>query len=1346
MQTNLSQANHLFIHGSYDEALIFYALALEELPEMEQFIQFNMRLSEKRSFRVSHSNKKTLSHAISDSLATQAIVIEKPDDLDTYSFESIKNSGLFDASWYLNKYRNIYEIKGNPLSHYLTFGVQEGLNPSAGFDTLYYLQCNPDVAAADVHPFIHYVSQGYKEARGTPIRPSLPEYSSPYQIAEPEYIPRLPAEIVPAEKAVRVICFYLPQFHPIPENDAWWGNGFTEWSNVRPAIPQFEGHYQPHVPDNHIGYYNLLDRDVQAKQIELAKQYGIEGFCFYLYWFSGKRLLEQPIDNYLNDPSLDLPFCVCWANENWSRRWDGLEDDLLMVQHYSVEDDLNFISNIAKYLRDPRYIRVDGKPLLLIYRPNLFPDMKATSKRWRDWCLANGYGEIYLAYPQSFECVDPEIYGFDAAVEFPPNNSSPPNITAGVKPVVENFRSTVYDWRVFIDRSERYLDPGYKLFRGVCPSWDNTARKKNKGTVFHNSCPKLFTRWLTNAFTDTLTRFDNPDERIVFINAWNEWAEGAHLEPDQRYGYAWLQAVKDAQKSASMRRKYHHDVFQVRWNKLAMLFGAKLDVIQYQFLADYESMLRQANKNSVEFNVQDSKPICKIADKTYLIESRESLKLLTDYLYPRGPICFVVLQYNQSNLTINCVESIKNLDRATQEVFIVIVDNKSEQVHVNALKNKFQSDPQVTLLYSDKNLGFSGGNNIGYQYARDVLNAQFCIVINNDAEIRQPDFIDRTLALFGKESFSLAGPDVRIADGRQENPWNDHIYSIEEFHSLRLMRTDEKENYLAGQSPLFKKIGVASPRAQLLRNALLQGAALIVSPVFMCDHKELFDERLFLYGEEFLLATECLLSGHLTVYDSSLHVHHLEGATTDKLPAQTKLLLGYDSAIFSMGLVLDRLERQRAATRGEAVARGQHAFLQSILRATTRKHILFDLLFCQPGYHGGGEYGKAVFKELIAKYATEGGFELWGAINPKLFIDPWVWDLCKSVGVNLIEVWSYDDIVELVNMDDFYSFFTPAIVVYTGYEYMKEVGTKLPFTSKKTRVIGTLHDIRDFELALDRKRIIQTRKAIGCTREFAMSNVDIVRETATYLDLAEQLRSMYQKIISDEHVDSIITISKYCESSILNNIGQPAKPMKVLMSPMKPRPEPKSFVSDCQHDFSIVNFALLVHAAREEKNAASAVVAFDQIFEQIKLPTELTDLSVVLTGLSSIDQLGLGKIRHKSRFICIPEVPPAQFEFLLSKAKIFIYPSYNEGFGYPPIEAMTYGVTAIVSNTTAIPEICGDAVYYFDPYSIDSISDAIVKGLKYPKINDDLINRSMEIGLKQSDSLFELLKQIVGLE
>lgn len=367
------------------------------------------------------------------------------------------------------------------------------------------------------------------------------------------YVPRLEAPPL-LRKPVRMIAFYLPQFHPIPENDEWWGEGFTEWTNVGPAQPQFVGHHQPHVPDE-LGYYDLRDVAVQRRQIELAKLYGIEGFCFYFYWFGGKRLLEEPLENWLADRSLDLPFCLCWANENWSRRWDGLDQEILIAQNHSAEDDLAFIAEVAPYLRDPRYIRIEGKPLLLVYRPSLLPASDQTARRWRTWCRENGIGEIFLAYTQSFEAGDPDQYGFDAAVEFPPNRSSPPNVTHAVVPLREDFSANVFDWSVFPQRSENYQPRHYKLFRSVCPGWDNTARRRHGAGVFINNTPDLYRTWLENAIEDTLNHINSPSERLVFVNAWNEWAEGAHLEPDAATGFAYLQATRDALEAVNRKRK-----------------------------------------------------------------------------------------------------------------------------------------------------------------------------------------------------------------------------------------------------------------------------------------------------------------------------------------------------------------------------------------------------------------------------------------------------------------------------------------------------------------------------------------------------------------------------------------------------------------------------------------------------------------------------------------------------------------------------------------------------------------------------------------------------------------------
>lgn len=539
-KTDLQKANQAFKEQKFALAIEFYQKAAETLPAMAQTFQFNTELAKKRLNTAVQTGVVSLAQP--EITQTNITELVKPEGLEDYYFDKIVQSGLFDTDFYLKKYKSKIPANSNLLEHYLTYGLTNGFNPSARFNTKHYLKCNPDVATAGINPFIHYVCNGQAEGRVAVPQP----YKSRYEVAPVEYVPRLPVDIAPVTKAVKAICFYLPQFHAIPENDAWWGKGFTEWTNVKPAKPQFNGHYQPHVPHQDIGYYNLLNRDAQAKQIELAKQYGIEGFCYYLYWFSGQRLLEQPLDNMLADPTLDFPFCVCWANENWSRRWDGLDQDLLMVQNYSDEDDLAFIANIAKYLKDPRYIRVDDKPLLLVYRPNLFPDMKATTKRWRDWCRNNDLGEIYLVYPQSFETVCPSEYDFDASCEFPPNNSNPPKIIDQVDSITSDFGGMVFDWRVFLERSDNYDKKSYKFFRSATPSWDNTARKKNKGMIFHNSCPKLFTKNLANVFSETIRNNDDPNQRIVFINAWNEWAEGAHLEPDERYGYAWLQSVRDA--------------------------------------------------------------------------------------------------------------------------------------------------------------------------------------------------------------------------------------------------------------------------------------------------------------------------------------------------------------------------------------------------------------------------------------------------------------------------------------------------------------------------------------------------------------------------------------------------------------------------------------------------------------------------------------------------------------------------------------------------------------------------------------------------------------------------------
>jgi O-antigen biosynthesis protein len=363
-----------------------------------------------------------------------------------------------------------------------------------------------------------------------------------------EYVPIRKAGRDINESAIKLIAFYLPQFHPIPENDAWWGKGFTEWTHVTRAVPQFVGHYQPRLPGE-LGFYDLRFTDVQKRQVELAKKYGVFGFCFHYYWFAGKRLLDLPLKHFLEAPDVDFPFCLCWANESWTRRWDGLDHEVLIAQAHSPDDDLAFIEGIEPALRDRRYIRVSGRLLLVVYRPGLLPDPKASAQRWRDYCARKGLGGLYLVAVQAFEIEDPRPLGFDAAVEFPPHGLAvgAPVLNTQMKIVNPNYQGVICDYSYLIESAKKISRTDFTLFRGVCPSWDNEARKPGKGMTYQNSTPALYQEWLAEACRFAAKESD-PDKRLVFINAWNEWSEGAYLEPDRRYGYAYLQATANALK------------------------------------------------------------------------------------------------------------------------------------------------------------------------------------------------------------------------------------------------------------------------------------------------------------------------------------------------------------------------------------------------------------------------------------------------------------------------------------------------------------------------------------------------------------------------------------------------------------------------------------------------------------------------------------------------------------------------------------------------------------------------------------------------------------------------------
>jgi GT2 family glycosyltransferase/glycosyltransferase involved in cell wall biosynthesis len=363
-----------------------------------------------------------------------------------------------------------------------------------------------------------------------------------------EYFEELRVPPTATHSKAKAIAFYLPQFHAIPENDDWWGRGFTEWSNVIRGTPRFPGHYQPRVPRD-LGFYDLTDPTVLPRQVAAARAGGVHGFCYYYYNFGGTRLLEKPLEAMMNRSDVDFPFCLMWANENWSRRWDGYEEDVLIGHDYGDAEAL--VADFARHFADLRYIRIGGRPLLIIYRPGLIPGGRATFDQWRQ-LFADRHGERpYIFMAQAFEDYDPRKYGLDGALEFPPHKifGDAPSIRGELEFFDPAATMQVYGYDTAIANAAATPAPPFPLFRTVFPTWDNDARRQGHGLTVTDSTPAKFGRWV-DASIEYARAHPFEGEAFFFVNAWNEWAEGAYLEPDLHHGAAYLNTLGRAVQGA----------------------------------------------------------------------------------------------------------------------------------------------------------------------------------------------------------------------------------------------------------------------------------------------------------------------------------------------------------------------------------------------------------------------------------------------------------------------------------------------------------------------------------------------------------------------------------------------------------------------------------------------------------------------------------------------------------------------------------------------------------------------------------------------------------------------------
>lgn len=361
---------------------------------------------------------------------------------------------------------------------------------------------------------------------------------------------------------MKTIAFYLPQFHTIPENDEWWGKGFTEWVNVKKAKPLYDGHYQPRVPLNR-NYYDLSNIETMRWQVKLAKKYGLFGFCFYHYWFDGKMLLEKPVNAYLENKELDLPFCLCWANENWTNGWAAQQPKILIGQDEGNEEKWKeHFDYFLPFFKDERYIKEDGKPLLVIYKPDLFPNIKKMMNYWDELAKEEGLRGITFAAQLAPNDIDNSP--FDMHIEYQPTNvyiemtRTKNSFVKGIKNFIK--KGLAKTLKIDVEGMKLQKLPRFsydemwnkvlnipitnnKQVPGAFVDWDNTARKQNRGYVIEGASPEKFKKYMSMQIKNAKERY-NKD--YIFIFAWNEWAESGYLEPDEKFGYGYLEALRDA--------------------------------------------------------------------------------------------------------------------------------------------------------------------------------------------------------------------------------------------------------------------------------------------------------------------------------------------------------------------------------------------------------------------------------------------------------------------------------------------------------------------------------------------------------------------------------------------------------------------------------------------------------------------------------------------------------------------------------------------------------------------------------------------------------------------------------
>jgi lipopolysaccharide biosynthesis protein/SAM-dependent methyltransferase len=508
-------------------------------------------------------------------------------------------------------------------------------------------------------------------------------------------------------KNVKVLAYYLPQFHPIPENDEWHGKGFTEWTKVRSSNPLFLGHYQQHVPHPDIGYYQLSDKNQFIKQVNMMKNSGVHGMIFYHYWFSGKLILEKPVKLLLDNSDIDMPFCFCWANENWTRRWDGNEQEVLLEQIYSEKDAGEFIDYLIPFFKDDRYIKVNKRPVLYIYRPASIEGIEKYIEIWKRRCESHGISAPYLVATLTRGAKDPRDYKMDAAVERVLHDWTDGKVE-NISNQLNKYRDmngSVLDYSALADH---YINKEFKndfiCYRSLVPVWDNTARYGSDAYILHNFTPQKMQSWLERLIEYSKNNLPD-DNRFIVVNAWNEWAEGAHLEPDAAFGYAYLNVIGRALSGI--------DYDEINYVEIPTNLNVKIKFSQ--------KVLDRLRTESVTYQkfVACLKKTIKLIDCNFFIDSNITFDdfLAEEFQFSEDMVCNFDLVFD--DIYLFTYESIKSLLRFGirhhgYSVSAYVINNPDNLLD-RSLKNgviTFDQRSQVELI--------PNGNESGYKVCVDA--------------------------------------------------------------------------------------------------------------------------------------------------------------------------------------------------------------------------------------------------------------------------------------------------------------------------------------------------------------------------------------------------------------------------------------------------------------------------------------------------------------------------------------------------------------------------------------------------------------------------------------------------